>query len=50
MNHHKYTRMYTPVPKFNRTWCDKVIEKAPIWCSVDLRDVNQALYSPMTID
>ncbi len=50
MNHHKYTRMYTPVPKFNRTWCDKVIEKAPIWCSVDLRDGNQALYSPMTIE
>lgn len=42
--------MYTPVPIKNREWCDKVIEKAPIWCSVDLRDGNQALYSPMTID
>ena len=50
MNHHKYTRMYTPVLLEKRTWCDKVIEKAPIWCSVDLRDGNQALYSPMTID
>lgn len=50
MNHHKYTRMYTPVPIKNREWCDKLIEKAPIWCSVDLRDGNQALYSPMTID
>lgn len=42
--------MYTPVPIQNREWCDKLIEKAPIWCSVDLRDGNQALYSPMTID
>lgn len=50
MNYHKYTRMYTPVPIQNREWCDKLIEKAPIWCSVDLRDGNQALYSPMTID
>ena len=50
MNHHKYKRMYTPVPITNREWCDKVIEKAPIWCSVDLRDGNQALYSPMTTD
>ena len=29
---------------------NKEIEKAPIWCSVDLRDGNQALYSPMTTD
>ena len=50
MNYQKYKRMYTPVPIKNREWCDKVIEKAPIWCSVDLRDGNQALYSPMTID
>lgn len=50
MNYTKYERMYTPVPIKNREWCDKVIEKAPIWCSVDLRDGNQALYSPMTIE
>lgn len=50
MNYEKYERMYTPVPIKNREWCDKVIEKAPIWCSVDLRDGNQALYSPMTIE
>ena len=50
MNYQKYKRMYTPIPITNREWCDKVIEKAPIWCSVDLRDGNQALYSPMTID
>ena len=50
MNYHKYKRMYAPIPLKNREWCDKVIEKAPIWCSVDLRDGNQALYSPMTTD
>lgn len=33
-----------------RTWCDKVIEKAPIWASVDLRDGNQALIEPMSIE
>lgn len=50
MNFEKYTRMYHPVPIENREWCTKTITKAPIWCSVDLRDGNQALYSPMTID
>ena len=30
-----------------RRWPDQVIEKAPIWCSVDLRDGNQALVEPM---
>ena len=50
MNYKKYTRMYHPVPLKNREWPDKEITKAPIWCSVDLRDGNQALYSPMTID
>ena len=29
-----------------RTWPDKVITKAPIWCSVDLRDGNQAWWTP----
>ena len=33
-----------------RTWPNNVIEKAPIWCSVDLRDGNQALINPMNID
>lgn len=50
MNYQKYTRMYHPVPIKNREWCNKEITHAPIWCSVDLRDGNQALYSPMTID
>ncbi|MFP4162550.1 MAG: 2-isopropylmalate synthase [Chitinispirillaceae bacterium] len=31
-----------------RTWPSKVIDKAPVWCSVDLRDGNQALVDPMT--
>jgi len=34
----------------DRTWPSKVIEKAPIWASVDLRDGNQALIDPMTIE
>lgn len=38
------------VPKFNRTWPEKTIEKAPIWCSVDLRDGNQALVNPMGVE
>ncbi len=50
MNYKKYTKMYHPVPLENREWCGKEITKAPVWCSVDLRDGNQALYSPMTID
>lgn len=42
--------MYHPVKLEHRDWPDKEITKAPIWCSVDLRDGNQALYSPMTTD
>ena len=34
----------------DRTWPDKVIEKAPRWCAVDLRDGNQALIDPMDTD
>lgn len=33
----------------NRQWPDNVIDKAPIWCSVDLRDGNQALIDPMNL-
>ncbi|MDO4251484.1 MAG: 2-isopropylmalate synthase [Moraxella sp.] len=44
-------RPFEFAPKLeNRTWCDKVIEKAPIWASVDLRDGNQALIDPMNIE
>jgi 2-isopropylmalate synthase len=38
---------YPPVGLRDRTWPDKVIAKAPVWCSVDLRDGNQALIEPM---
>ncbi len=50
MNYKKYQRMYHPVPLESREWPSKEITKAPVWCSVDLRDGNQALYSPMTTD
>jgi 2-isopropylmalate synthase len=40
-------RAYTPVPLTDRTWPNKQITKAPIWCSVDLRDGNQSLIEPM---
>ena len=41
---------FRPQPIENRTWPDKVITKAPIWCSVDLRDGNQALIDPMNME
>lgn len=41
---------YSQVSLKDRTWPDKRIEKAPIWCSVDLRDGNQALIDPMGQD
>lgn len=43
---------YIPFKQINlpdRQWPNKVIEKAPIWCSVDLRDGNQALIDPMNL-
>jgi len=43
---------YSPFPKlptFARTWPEKRITRAPIWCSVDLRDGNQALVEPMAV-
>jgi 2-isopropylmalate synthase, yeast type len=46
-------KKYQPYPLVNlpdRTWPNKRIEKAPIWCSVDLRDGNQALIDPMGQD
>lgn len=42
----KYQR-FTPLVLEDRTWPNKHIEKAPLWCSVDLRDGNQALIDPM---
>ena len=46
-DHSKYTKIVT-VNKPDRRWPDRVIEDAPAWCSVDLRDGNQALIDPMT--
>jgi len=43
-------RAYAPVPLPDRRWPSAVIAKAPIWCSVDLRDGNQALIEPMGVD
>lgn len=39
-----------PLPMENRLWPSKKITKAPVWCSVDLRDGNQALKDPMGIE
>lgn len=46
MHHEKYSP-YPAVELPDRTWPDRRIETAPIWCSVDLRDGNQALVDPM---
>ncbi len=46
---HKY-RPYAPVDLPDRRWPSQVITKPPIWCSVDLRDGNQALIEPMGPD
>ncbi|MEO1856086.1 MAG: 2-isopropylmalate synthase [Rubritalea sp.] len=43
-------RPFPPVKLTDRTWPDQQISSAPVWCSVDLRDGNQALPQPMTID
>ena len=43
----KKYKPYKTISKENRSWPSRVIEAAPIWCSVDLRDGNQALIEPM---
>src|SRR5277367_2763603 len=43
---HKY-RPFAPISLPDRQWPTRSIDKAPIWCSVDLRDGNQALVEPM---
>lgn len=47
-DHRKYVP-FAPIAIPDRTWPDKVITKAPRWCSVDLRDGNQALIEPMSV-
>lgn len=50
-NYQKYTRQFFDAPKTAMKWTQKsYIEKAPQWCSVDLRDGNQALITPMSLD
>ena len=46
MNPQRY-RPATPVGLSDRSWPDQVVTQAPLWCSVDLRDGNQALVEPM---
>ncbi|RZS30174.1 2-isopropylmalate synthase [Corticibacter populi] len=43
-------RPFAPVHLKDRTWPDAVITKPPVWCSVDLRDGNQALIEPMDME
>ena len=49
LNYSKYKRFETINLK-ERSWPNNIIKKAPIWCSVDLRDGNQALINPMNIN
>src|SRR5262245_32436155 len=48
-DHSKY-RSYRPIRLPDRTWPDRAIDRAPDWCSVDLRDGNQALVQPMSVE
>ncbi|SVC25493.1 uncharacterized protein METZ01_LOCUS278347, partial [marine metagenome] len=50
-NRFDYTKYkpFQPIGLKNRRWPDQVITEAPTWCSVDLRDGNQALIEPMTV-
>ena len=51
MNYKKYVRQYFMPPVKCMKWAEKeYVEKAPIWCSVDLRDGNQALVIPMSLE
>ena len=50
MNPSKYQRQYFMPPVKCMKWAEKeYVDKAPIWCSVDLRDGNQALIDPMNV-
>ncbi|ACH83880.1 MULTISPECIES: 2-isopropylmalate synthase [Acidithiobacillus] len=48
-NHRRY-RAFAPVHKPNRRWPNRRMHHAPVWSSVDLRDGNQALLSPMSVE
>ena len=50
INTSKYTRQFFPVKNPTRKWAEKTyIDSAPTWCSVDLRDGNQSLIIPMSL-
>ena len=49
MNYKRYKKPQAFI-KEDRKWPSKTIDKAPIWCSVDLRDGNQALIEPMVVE
>ena len=50
-NYQKYTRCYFMPPEKCMDWAEKeYVTKAPIWCSVDLRDGNQSLIVPMSLE
>ena len=46
----KKYKPFTPIDLPDRQWPNRVIDHAPIWCSVDLRDGNQALVDPMNLE
>src|SRR5436190_22361250 len=48
-NPFKKYRPFPPIDLRNRQWPDRRLTRAPIWCSVDLRDGNQALPVPMNV-
>ena len=51
MDHTKYTKQFFNPPVAELNWAKKdSVEKAPVWCSVDLRDGNQALVVPMNLE
>ena len=51
MDFSKYSVGYYPAPGENKEWINKeYIKKAPIWCSVDMRDGNQSLIIPMSLE
>ncbi|MCR5829365.1 MAG: 2-isopropylmalate synthase [Lachnospiraceae bacterium] len=50
MNYERYAALPASDMKGKRLWPERRLERAPIWCSVDLRDGNQALTDPMTVE
>lgn len=51
MNVNKYTKGYFMPPTVDMSWTQKeYVDKAPTWCSVDLRDGNQSLIIPMSLE